>query len=129
MMNTFEIINIIQTTCPLAYGKLKGNKTNGMLSIYPYCKGNIVIVELSSIACKKKGDKQYTLKIIQNHHLDICSYKFSDHIVDTNGYIWIAFYFKQDIDIFLNTYTIQIIEQQDDNCNIIVQGELIPLVN
>ena len=48
-MNTFEIINILYNDAPKAYAIIKGNGVEGMLLVYSYDKGSVLVFEAQGL--------------------------------------------------------------------------------
>lgn len=83
MMNTFEIVNIIQTTCPKAYASIKGNGIEGTFLAYPYCNGSIVVVEATGLPVV---NNQVGINALHIHEGSSCTGDQSDPFKDTLGH-------------------------------------------
>lgn len=155
-MNTFEMLNIIETMTPSVYAAIKGNGIEGFFLGYPYCQGSIVVVEVSGLPTNDcqicamhihegnscTGDSKDPFlntkgHLQSNQNIHPCHTGDLPPLFSNHGFSWLCFYTTRFKPIDIIDRTIVIHENLDDftsqpsghSGSKIACGKIIQLVN
>ena len=134
-MNTFEIINNLNTDTPKAYASINGVGINGTMLVYRYQEGSILVFEVTGLpntGCNQgihglhihkgatcTGSKSEPFSDVDGHFsLNDCLHPYHSGdlppLFSLNGNAWMAVYIQKFIPEQIVGRTVIVHEQPDD---------------